>query len=125
MDTFWTLENIEEKARAELGAELSVVADLFPRVVQAIYVQMHNGDLQQASMFTTTEYKSRVLAELPKSCAEVLPFFVRMVWNRKWHPQTHAHEVTQLAGTFAHVVELAGGKTSTQELMDECLKAFN
>ncbi|MEN9528811.1 MAG: hypothetical protein RI932_684 [Pseudomonadota bacterium] len=124
MDTFWTLENIEEKSRAELGAEFAVVADLFPRVVQAIYVQMHNGDLQQDTVFTAAEYKTRVLAELPTSCTEVLPFFVRMVWNRKWHPQTHTNEVRGLAQDFVRVVELAGGKTSTEELMSECLKSF-
>lgn len=125
MDTFWALENIEEQSRTALGVELSVVADLFPRVVQAIYVQMQNGDLKQASVFTTAEYKSRVLSELPKSSDEVLPFFVRTVWNRKWHPQTHVVEVEQLAQEFVRVVELAGGEISIQDLIEKCGQSFS
>jgi hypothetical protein len=124
MDVFWTQENIDEKSRAELGTELAVVADLFPRVVQAIYVQMHNGDLKQASVFTREEFKFRVLGELPTSCEEVLPFFVRAVWNRKWHPHTHENDIALLAESFARVVELAGGQVTQQELLEECKKSF-
>ena len=124
MDAFWTQENIEEKSRAELGADLTNVADLFPRVVSATYVQMTSGDLQVASSFTREEFRRRVLAELPTSCAEVLPFFVRTVWNRKWHPSTHGTEVTTLALAYVDVVTRAGGQLTAEELLKECAASF-
>lgn len=125
MDAHWTLDNVEEQSRNSLGAELACVADLFPRVVNAIYVQMTNGDLQDAQVFTTQEFKRRVLAELPKNCEEVLPFFVRTAWNKRWHPSTHASDIQNLAAAYAEVVEKAGGHVTVQELITACEQSFS
>ncbi|NBO38801.1 hypothetical protein EBU99_09480 [bacterium] len=124
MDVQWTVEDIETNARTALGAELSVVAVLFPRVVNAIYSQMMNGDLLNSNQFSASEFRQVVLKELPTSCDEVLPFFVRTVWNKNWTPQTHELQIRELASQYVKVVELAGGSVSLSELMTACQSSF-
>lgn len=124
MNSHWTLENVEDNARTELGPDLAIVADLFPRAVNAIYIQMTSEEYKSQSNFNRDEYRRRVLSELPKNCEEVLPFFVRSVWNKRWDPVTHATEIEKLANDFAKVVGHAGGSVSVEELIEECKKSL-
>ena len=81
MEFDWTHAGFEADARRELGAELAEIIDHFPRVVHALFAQMQNAR-DTGGTFPRSEFVRQVLAELPKSCDEVLPFFVRSIWNK-------------------------------------------
>ena len=124
MEFDWTQTGFEADARRELGNELSEIIEHFPRVVHALYAQMQD-EKDAHGKFPRDEFVRQVLAELPKSCDEVLPFFVRAVWNRRWAPTTHAKEIELLAASFARVVRLAGGEVTEKELTTACSGSFD
>lgn len=124
MEFDWTETEFEAQAERELGDELAEVIEHFPRVVHALYAQMQN-ERDAAGHFPRLEFVSRVLSELPKSCDEALPFFVRSVWNKKWTPSTHAREIDLLAASFVRVVKLAGGHVTKEQLLQACKDSFD
>jgi hypothetical protein len=123
MEFDWTHAGFEADARRELGAELAEIIDHFPRVVHALFAQMQNAR-DTGGTFPRSEFVRQVLAELPKSCDEVLPFFARSIWNKKWTPTSHAREIEELAGAFVRIVRLAGGELSEAELLSACNGSF-
>ncbi len=123
MEFDWTHSCFEADARRELGAERAEIIDHFPRVVHALYAQMQEEPSTDGS-FPTQEFIRQVLCELPKSCDEALPFFVRSVWNKKWTPKSHAREIEELAAAFVRIVRLAGGELTKAELLTACSGSF-
>jgi hypothetical protein len=75
-------------------------------------------------LFPRQSFVQQVCAELPKSCAEVLPFFVRSVWNKKWAPETHQQAIKEHAAAFVRIVRLAGGELDEGELVRACADAY-
>lgn len=125
MDVQWTTENIEGKARIALGAELNAAADLFPRVVVATYVQMSNEGGSQGAEINSQMFRQRVRDTLPSNVAEVLPFFVRAVWNQKWTFQHNRRDIEQLASRYVNLLAAAGKSISTKELIRACADSFS
>jgi hypothetical protein len=125
MDVHWTTENIEEQARAELGEELADAAELFPRVVFSTYVQLMNGSIGDAPVYSTAEFRRRVCQTLPSTLAEVLPFFVRNVWNRKWNLEVNESGILLLAEQYTRLLKKAGHSVSSEEIVKECKTSFS
>ncbi|MEY4065490.1 MAG: hypothetical protein RIR26_1698 [Pseudomonadota bacterium] len=124
MKTDWAEDDVHALARLALGSDSAVIADLFPRVVNAIYLQEVSNSQANSDQAWSVGYRQLVLKELPTTCEEVLPFFVRMVWNKSWTPATHPEQVRELASRFVQVVQLAGGSLTLEELMTACESAF-
>ncbi|MEY3901184.1 MAG: hypothetical protein RL189_490 [Pseudomonadota bacterium] len=126
MDVLWTSDNVEEYCRTLLGTELAPAADLFPRVVSATYIRMMNDDEGQNTAFDVEEFRAAVRRSLPASLPEVLPFFVRSVWNRKWNFANNAGDILSLAGEFVGLLNSNSGTSlSAQELVSECQSSFD
>lgn len=125
MNVQWTTENVEEKARAELGDELAAAAQLFPRVVYATYVQMMNGEGSESAPYTTSDYRKRICLNLPTSLPEVLPFFVRHVWNQKWTFEHNRDQILRLAWDYTELLAKAGTQIDASALADECKNSFS
>jgi hypothetical protein len=125
MDVQWTSENIEEQANAELGTDLADAAVLFPRVVYSTYVQLMNGNFEETPIYSTEEFRRRVCQSLPSSVPEVLPFFVRTVWNRKWTYESHQSDILNLANQYVRLLSNAGHSLSSDEIVRECRSAFS
>jgi hypothetical protein len=125
MESQWTTENIEEQAIAALGEDLATAAILFPRVVFSVYVGLSNADGEDPVAFTPKEFRRQVCKSLPSTVAEVLPFFVRNVWNRKWTFESNGQEIRNLAEQYAYLLEKAGYKPpDVNEMMQECRSSF-
>lgn len=120
----WMMDDNDTRVRLALGPELAVVADLFPRVANAIYIQMTSTSQGGATRWDENEFRKQVLKELPTTCEEVVPFFVRTVWNRKWTPTTHDQHIQALAVQFVQIVTLAGGRVTPAELVAACARSF-
>lgn len=126
MDVLWTSDNVEEHCRNLLGADLSPAVELFPRVVSATYIQMMNGEDGQNTAFDVEEYRAAVRRSLPSSLPEVLPFFVRSVWNRKWNFADNSGDIHALAEVFVGLLNSnSGTRLSAQELVSECQSSFD
>lgn len=125
MDVQWTTDNIEEQARVALGSELALAAELFPRVVNATYVQMMNSADPKSNGFSDSEYRKSVCAQLPTTVEETAPFFVRQVWNRKWNFETSEANIRALASEYTKLMKSAGHQVSTEELVEACRSAFS
>ncbi|MFZ9521530.1 MAG: hypothetical protein ACO3A4_13730 [Silvanigrellaceae bacterium] len=120
MNLDWTTDDTEARAREALGTELAAAADLFPRLVTATYVQMTNSPGPGQTGFDRAEFKKSISHNLPKTVEETLPFFVRMVWNRKLNFLSDGCEIENLASAFSKLLNTNGGSVPVEELVSGC-----
>ncbi|NBW83204.1 hypothetical protein EBR21_15760 [bacterium] len=83
-------------------------------------MQMANPASPDAPTFNRADYQEAITNQIPKTIEETLPFFVRMVWNRKFNFETNTYEIEELAREFSRVVSECGGRVDTEELVAGC-----